>query len=323
MDALATCTSTVSALAVAPELVEAARGYAQAATAEATRRAYARQWRAFVAWCEAQQLEALPAQPGTVALYLSHLAESGRKVATVEQAAAAIAAAHRAAGHPSPREDAGLRLVLRGIRRTVGVAQREAAPVLAEHLRAMVEALPDTLAGARDRALLLVGFAGAFRRSELAALTVEDATFGPDGLELHLRRSKTDQEGRGRLVAIPYAGTPDRCPVRALRAWLDAARITSGPLFREVTRHGHVSAAPLTGRSVARVVKRAAAAAGLDASRYSGHSLRAGFVTQAKLKGKAEDAIMRQTGHRSVAVMRKYDRRAELWRDNAAAGLLD
>jgi integrase len=312
-----------ASLVAAPELVEAARGFADAATADNTRRAYARQWAAFVAWCEANRLEALPALPATVALYATHLAESGRKVATVEQAVAAITAAHRAAGHASPREDAGLRLVLRGIRRTVGVAQREAAPVLAGHLRAMLKELPATLAGARDRALLLVGFAGAFRRSELVALTVSDATFTPDGLELRIRRSKTDQEGRGRLVAIPYSGTPDLCPVRALRAWLEASAIAEGPLFREVTRHGHVATAPLTGRSLSRIVKRAATAAGLDASRFSGHSLRAGFVTQAKLKGKAEDAIMRQTGHRSVAMVRKYDRRAELWRDNAAAGLLD
>jgi integrase len=145
----------------------------------------------------------------------------------------------------------------------------------------------------------------------------------PEGLEVTLRRSKTDQEGRGRLVALPYSGTPDLCPVRALRAWLDAAAVTGGPVFREVNRHGQVQAGALTGHTVARLVKRAAVAAGLDPAAYSGHSLRAGFVTAAKLARKDEASIMRQTGHRSVAMVRKYDRRADLWRDNAAAALLD
>lgn len=308
---------------VALELVERTRAFASAATSENTRRAYARQWAAFTTWCEASQLEALPANPATVALYVSHLAELGRKVATIEQAVAAISAAHGVAGLPSPREDAKLRMVLRGIRRTVGAAQREAAPVLASHLRSMLEALPASLLGQRDATLLLVGFSGAFRRSELVALTVGDVAFTADGLEVTLRRSKTDQEARGRLVAIPYSGAPDLCPVRALKTWLEAAGIVEGPLFREVTRHGRVESAPLTGRSLSRIVKRAAGAAGLEAATFSGHSLRAGFVTQAKIKGRAEDAIMRQTGHRSVAMVRKYDRRANLWRDNAAAGLLD
>lgn len=319
-----TALSTVAAsLAVSPELVEQVRGFAAAAVSANTRRAYAHQWAAFRAWCESRGLEALPAKPGTVALYASELASKGRKVATIEQAMAAVSAAHGAAGHASPRQDAALRLVLKGIRRTVGTAQREAAPVLASHLRTMLEALPRTLAGARDAALLLVGFSGAFRRSELVGLELADVAFTTDGVEVTLRRSKTDQEGRGRLVAIPYSGTPEACPVRALRAWLEAAGVTTGPVFREVTRHGQVAASALTGRSLSRIVKRAATVAGLEPSAFSGHSLRAGFVTQAKLKRKDEASIMRQTGHRSVAMVRKYDRRADLWRDNAAAGLLD
>lgn len=187
----------------------------------------------------------------------------------------------------------------------------------------MRAALPGSLAGVRDAALLLVGFSGAFRRSELVGLEIRDVAFTADGLEITLRRSKTDQEGRGRLVALPFSGSPEMCPVRALRAWLDVASITAGPIFREVTRYAHVEDAALSGRSLSRLVKKAAEAAGLDPSVFSGHSLRAGFVTQAKLKRKDEASIMRQTGHRSVAMVRKYDRRADLWRDNAAAGLLD
>lgn len=314
---------TAAHVSIRPELVEQVRGFASAATSANTRRAYSRQWTAFSTWCGARGLAALPALPSTVALYASELAELGRKVATIEQAMAAVSAAHGAAGLSSPREDAALRLVLRGIRRTIGAAQREAAPVLAGHLRAMLEVLPQTLAGSRDRALLLVGFSGAFRRSELVGLEIRDVVFTTDGVEVTLRRSKTDQEGRGRVVALPYSGSPEVCPVRALRSWLGAAAITEGPVFREVTRHGRVESAPLTGRSVSRIVKRSGISAGLEASSFSGHSLRAGFVTQAKLKRKDEASIMRQTGHRSVAMVRKYDRRADLWRDNAAAGLLD
>lgn len=309
---------------VSPELVQRVRDYAAAAKSPATRRAYARHWTAFTAWCASSSHPALPAAPGTVALYASSMAAAGRKVATIEQAMAAISAAHGAAGHPSPRDDANLRAALRGIRRELRTAQREAAPVLAEHLHLVLGKLStSTRQGLRDRALLLVGFAGAFRRSELVALEVRDAAFTTDGLELAIRRSKTDQEGRGRLVALSYSGNPAACPVRALRAWLAAACITEGPLFRRVTRHEAVGPRALSDRSVSDIVKRSVAAVGLDGSLYSGHSLRAGFVTQAKLKRKDEAAIMRQTGHRSVAMVRKYDRRVDLWRDNASAGLLD
>lgn len=309
---------------LSPELVEKVREYAAAAKSPATRHAYGRQWAAFVAWCESAGHPSLPAAAGTVALYASSLASSGRKVATIEQAMAAISAAHGAASLPSPRDDANLRATLRGIRRELTTAQRQAAPLLASHLHSMLEVLSvESIIGRRDRALLLVGFAGAFRRSELAAIEVRDVTFTAEGLEVIIRRSKTDQEGEGRLVALTFASNPAACPVRSLRAWLDAASITEGPLFRRVTRHGAVGSFALSDHSIAKIVKRSVRAVGLDASTFSGHSLRSGFVTQAKMKRKDEAAIMRQTGHRSVTMVRKYDRRVDLWNDNASAGLLD
>lgn len=321
MDSLAR--TTPSAVVIAPELVGAAQDFAAASKSPNTRRAYSRQWAAFTAWCSAQGFEPLPAQPNAVALYAAAMAQAGRAVASIEQAVAAIGAAHSTAGHASPRSNPAVKAVMSGIRRTKGVAQREAAPVLAETLRSMLEVLPPTLAGRRDAALLLVGFAGAFRRSELVGLELRDVAFTTAGLEVNLRRSKTDQEGRGRLVALPYSSSPEVCPVRALRAWLDSAGVLEGPVFREVTTHGQVGAVALTGRSLSRIVKRTAGKAGLDPKAFSGHSLRAGFVTQAKLRRKDEASIMRQTGHKSVAMVRRYDRRADLWRDNAAAGLLD
>lgn len=315
--------STKALPALTQGLAEKVREYAAASMSQATRRAYSRQWAAFEAWCKASDLSSLPAAAGTVAAYATTLAETGKKVATIEQAMAAISSAHGAAGVESPREDPKLRATLRGIRRTLTVAPREAAPVLAQHLHAIFDGLPKNRSGLRDRALLLVGFAGGFRRSELVALEVGDIAFTQEGLEVTIRKSKTDQEGKGRLVAISFAGNPEACPVRALRAWLDAAAITKGPLFRSVTQFGVVGPKALNDRSVSDILKRRVAVLGLDPAAYSGHSLRAGFVTQAKLKRKDEASIMRQTGHRSVVMVRKYDRRVELWRDNASAGLLD
>jgi integrase len=210
---------------------------------------------------------------------------------------------------------------LKGIRRTVGTAQAGKRPIYTEQLRAILQALPETLQGVRDRALLLFGFAGGFRRSELSALAVEDIAEAPEGLIIKLRRSKVDQEGQGREVALPYGAHPDTCPVRAYRAWLTAGAVGGGPVFREIDRHGRVQAKPLHRDSIGLIVKRAAARIGLDPAQYAGHSLRAGLATQAYLNGATEFAIMQQTGHRSLATLRKYIRNASLFQDNSAAKL--
>jgi integrase len=308
------------AAALAP-LVASARAYAAKAKAEATRRAYRAAWAGFVAWCEERGFAALPAEPGTIALYLSHLADSGRRLATIQKALAALVEAQRAAGFPSPRDDARVRVVMKGIRRTLGVAPRQKDPVSPSELRAMVRSRPETLQGFRDRALLLVGFAGAFRRTELVALDVGDVAFGEDGLTVTLRRSKTDQEGVGRKVGIPFGSTPECCPVRTLRRWLEAAGLEEGPLFRPV-KGSTLAVARLSDQAVARLVKRAAEAVRLNPSRLSGHSLRAGLATAAAKAGKSERSIMAQTGHRSAQMVRRYIRDGGLFQGNAAAGLL-
>jgi integrase len=235
----------------------------------------------------------------------------------------AITKAHQIAGHPSPAtmQQPAVSETLKGIRRTLGTAQRTKAPLLTADVRRMLEALPDNLLGCRDRALLLLGFAGGFRRSELAALDVEDVLKNDDGLVVKLRRSKTDPEGKGRDVGIPYGSNPSTCPVRTLQAWKNAAGIAEGALFRGVDRHGHVGPARLHKDSVGLIVKRAAEAAGLDPDLYAGHSLRAGLATQSYLNGAGELAIMRQTGHRSLAMVRRYIRDGSLFRDNAGGKL--
>ena len=302
-------------------LIDRARGYAADAKSDATRLAYRTGWRLFEAWCDGNGICALPATPASIATYLASMADSGRKVATIERALAAIAHEHRANGHPWTKGSPVISEVLKGIRRRVGVAQAKKAPVVDEDLRALVRTLGDGLAGLRDRALLTLAWFGAFRRSEVVALTVEDVIFGREGLIVTLKKSKTDQEAHGLEKGIPYAGDPAVCPVRALREWLDAAQIATGPLFRAVSRGERLGDA-LGDKAVARIVKRAARSAGLDDTKFAGHSLRAGFITTAARKGKSLDAIMRQSAHKSERIARGYIRHGTLFSDNAAVGLL-
>jgi site-specific recombinase XerD len=296
----------------------AAREFIDQAKAPNTVRAYRSDWRDFSEWCEARGLDALPAAAQTVVLYLSELA-GRRKTATITRRLSAISQAHQMAGLASPAGAAAVRAVMAGIRRAKGTAPDAKAPALTEDIRAMVAALPGDLLGVRDRALLLVGFAGAFRRSELVGLDARDAEVTRDGLVVTLRRSKTDQEGQGRKVGIPYGSDPATCPVRAFQAWLEASGITEGAVFRPITRHGRMQPGRLSANAVASVVKRYAAAAGLDPARYAGHSLRAGLATAAAIGGASERAIMAQTGHKSVNMVRRYIRDGSLFRENAAA----
>ena len=320
-----TALSTVDPCILSTELaagVERARAFAGNARCERTRKAYAADLAAFRTWATAADLPSLPSTESAVGVYIGVLADAGRKVATIDRALAAIMQAHVQIGHRLDGRHPAIRDVRSGIRRALGTAPAKKAPVEDTELRAMLATLGEDLAGLRDRALLVLGWTGAFRRSELVALTVADVTFGRDGLVVNLRRSKTDQEGRGSEKGLPYAGDPAVCPVRALRAWLDAAGIIDGALLRSVDQHGNVGSDGLSDRSVARVVQRTAAAAGLDAALFAGHSLRAGFATTAARKGKSLDAIMRQTGHKSERIARGYIRHASLFTGNAASGLL-
>jgi integrase len=311
---------------IAGEL-EGARAFASASRAPRTLDAYACQWRTFAAWCTSRGLVALPALPTTVAAFLVSRVDAGRKVASIALALSAIGAVHKTRGLVSPTVHPAVTATWEGIRRTLGTAQRRAAPAAVDELRAMLEALPCAGLGAvRDRALLLVGFAGAFRRSELEALDVADLSFRAEGLVVSVRRSKTDQLGEGAEVAISAGEHAATCPVRALRAWLElaavaeGATVAEGAVFRSVDRHGHVGER-LDGAEVSRIVKRAAKRAGLDSSRFSGHSLRAGLATTAAKLGRADRSIMRQGRWASRAMVDRYVRDASLFTDNASAGI--
>jgi integrase len=297
---------------------ERARQYARESRAVNTRRAYRSDWADFTAWCQAHGRTALPASPETLVLYLSDRADT-LKTLTLQRRLTAISQAHKAADLDTPTADRAVRRIMTGIRRQKGTAQEGKAPAITRVIRAMVAHLPPTLRGQRDRALLLLGFAGAFRRSELVSLDVGDLAWSDDGLTVRLTRSKTDQEGAGRTVGIPYGSKPATCPVRAVRAWLTAAEITDGPLFRGVDPHKNLRRTRLSDKTVARVVKNAAEAAGYDPALYAGHSLRAGLATAAAQAGVAERVIMAQTGHKSLPMVRKYIREGSLFTQNAAA----
>jgi integrase len=302
--------------------LERAREYARGAKAESTWRAYRSDWVHFHEWCRAQGREALPAEPATVAAYLVFMADVARaRVSTIQRRVSAISQAHRAAGaEPPPTTDWTVRQVLRGIRRDRKEAPEQKSPLLPADLRRLIGGLEVTgLRGVRDRALLLLGFAGAFRRSELAALDWEDVQERPEGLAIRLRWSKTDPEGEGEIRGVPRGGHAESCPVLALHAWRDTSGLASGPLFRGLSRHGALLTDRLSDRGVARAVQRAARLAGLEPDRYAGHSLRAGLATAAA-EGRAPGwVIRRQTGHRSDRMLERYIRSGRLFVDNAVS----
>jgi site-specific recombinase XerD len=299
--------------------LDSAKTYARNEKAENTRRAYRSALAAFVEWCAARNASSLPAAPGTVAAYLAGLADQGRKVSTIQIHAAAIGHAHRLSGLASPLSDEGVKATLRGIRRTIGVAAQGKRPLTAELIAKVLRKLPDTLAGKRDRALIALGFAAALRRSEIVGLTIGQIERTPKGLFVHLGKTKTDQEGRGAVIAVPK-GRKIR-PVQALEAWIDAAQIREGALFRRVTGPERVGGA-LSDRAAAEIVKRAVENAGFDVNAFSGHSLRSGFVTSALDEGVDLFRVMDVTRHKRMETLRIYDRRSKAFDGHAGKDFL-
>lgn len=299
----------------------------EASTAGATRRAYKSQLRRFTEWCRTNSLCPLPAAPETVAAFISFLAESGKGNATVNQALAAISVAHRVANLPTPTTDIAVQKAARGFRREFGQPPRKKPAATADLVKKMLIALEagGTIRDARDAALLAVGFAGGFRRSELVALNVEDLSWETeDGTEccvIQIRRSKTDQEGHGMEKAVFAADDPRFSPPLLLRRWLDLAKISEGPVFRRIRRGGHVQGARVSDQVVVQVVKRTATLAGLQPD-LSAHSLRSGFVTTAVRQGRTPDEISIQTGHRSMNVLMGYYQRRNVREKNAARNVL-
>lgn len=334
-------------------LTAAAADFLSAAAAENTKRAYAGDFRHFVGWCDRERRASMPATPEDIANYLAELATgstavthgaagevdradpdaevdgandpatAARATATIKRRVAAIRLAHKAAGHIDPTGHVVVERTLAGIVRTLGSRQDRSEPLTKERLARAVRAIDDGgLRALRDRALLLVGFAGAFRRSELVAIRVEDLTFSDAGVLVDVPRSKTDQAGRGRVKAIPRLAGPRRlCPARSLADWCDRAGIVAGPVFRGLTRAGDVRATALHDGEVSRIVKRAVTAIGLDPAGFSGHSLRAGFVTTARAEGVPDHLVMSQTGHSDPRSLAVYTRPEDLFVANPLSWL--
>lgn len=286
-----------------------------ASIAHNTRRAYASDLNRFVDWGGS-----IPSTPQLLAFYLAEHANS-HSVATLARWVVSIGKAHRAAGYCDPTKSELVASVLQGIRRTRGVVIAQARPLMRDDLLLTLDAMDNTLKSMRDRALLLMGFAGGFRRSELTALDVEDIQPVRQGVVLHVRKSKTDQDRRGRKIGVPHA-QGRHCPVIALETWISAADITDGPLFRAVSRHQHVAKRRLSAEAVSIIIRQSLEAAGMSGSGYSGHSLRAGFATSAAQVGVSSWNIRQQTGHASDAMLARYIRMGELFTNNAAGALL-
>ena len=286
--------------------------YRAAAFSPNTRRAYQADLNDFLAWLRERGVDR--PGPSDVAGYLASLPRRGLKVSTVRRRAATLG---KVFGF-SVRRDPLTGPVLSGIERTHGVREDGKDALLLEDLRRILPDGDDLLA-VRDRALLLLGFAGGFRRSELAALQLADLQFREEGLVVLVRRGKTDPEGAGRKVGIPFGAHEETCPVRALRAWLDAGVIRTGAVFRRV--YGRHAGQELEPQAVWCVTRRLCAKAGLDPKRFGAHSLRAGMVTQAIRGGASDHAIMAQTGHRSSDMVRRYRRETDIFQDNAGGKL--
>jgi site-specific recombinase XerD len=301
-------------------LLAAEKRFSKASVSNNTRRAYAADWVDFEYWCKRVKRASLPATAETVALYLTKMANN-LKTSSLKRRITSISKAHELKNIESPTKNERVRAVIRGILRSNGERQAHASPTLLTHIKTMIEAMPNNKKGFRDKALLLLGFAGGFRRSELVALNTEDLTLSKDGFTIKIRKSKTDQTGRGRTIAIGFGENELTCPILALEAWLSEARIARGPLFRPIDKWNVIADSRLTDQSVRLILKESLIRAGIPSKGFSGHSLRAGFVTVASINGASERDIQKTTGHVSLEVLRRYIRDANIFRENASKRL--
>jgi integrase len=301
----------------------AAQALAQQATAAATLRAYRTDWTHFSQWCAAHGFVAVPAAPATVGAYLASLAGSYAPT-TIRRRLSALGKMHRFNDLPWNPAHRDIQGPLQGVLRTHGRPVQKAAALTLPMLRQLLATCDRSVRGRRDRALLLFGFVGALRRSELVALRVEDVALVADGLQLRIRRGKTDQAGQGAEIGLPRGRHVETCPVRALEAWQAVARRKAGPLFRRISTGGGIGDTALHPDAVRQILAHRVAMAGIAVDgfdRLSAHALRVGFITEAYDKGVRDEDIMRHTRHRDLRTMRGYVQRAGLVRESPARKL--
>ncbi len=292
---------------------------------ENTLNAYESDWNDFCDWCKYHKEIAFPAMPETIVNYINDLADYA-KSATIKRRISAISENYNAAGRAAtnPCKAWVVKEALIGLTRLKGSIQVGKTPIYWEELEEMVSVMDlSTLQGLRDRAILILGFMGAFRRSELAGLDVEDIKKFPQGIVVTIRKSKTDQTQEGQQIGIPYLKDKNLDCIAALRAWTTKAEIKEGPLFRRILQNGKPSAHRISDKSINLIVKKYAAAIGLDPALYGAHSLRHGFATYAAMHGIEERLIMKQTRHRSVEMVRRYINEADLFTNNPIAKIFN
>lgn len=323
MDHSVTHSSSALAQLELDNALQAARRYSKKSRANSTWRAYRSDWRLFEAWCQTVALPNLPADPDTVAMFVASQASAGLNPSTLNRRLAAIRLVHLGAGHPSPHNALRVVEVMRGIRRDWSQPPAKKTAAVDDDIKRMADSVePGTRMGLRDRALLLFGFAGAFRRSELVAVNTWNLEEREEGLKVTIEKSKTDQEAKGQVIAIVRQPESPYCPVQALQDWITVAEIERGALFRRMFRGDKVGEARLSAQSVALVVKEYASRAGLDWERYAGHSLRSGFLTSAARNRASIFKMADQSRHKSLDVLREYVKAEDLFDGNAGEDLL-
>ena len=287
-------------------------------TAANTIKGYRHDWKIFAAWCSLAHRNSFPATAETLCFFVERELTRGRKISTTVRRVTSVKYVHRAAGFESPA-GAGVQELLVRAQRLTGEQPRQMEPLSLAQIRTMSEQLRalNIERAFRDRAILVIGFASALRRASLADLLLSDVQVRSEGLVLHIRREKQDQEGRGRNIGLPIGKHEDTSPASCYADWLRARGSAEGPLFFAFDRWDRMERRAMTPASVGKVVKRAVRGIGLDPARYSGHSLRSGFITEAAEAGAGELLIASQTGHRSMEILRRYFRRRDLFKANA------
>ena len=285
-----------------------------------TLRAYKSDFKDFGAFCYKHGLSSLPTEPKIVSLYLTHLSKSS-KISTLRRRLVSISMVHKLKGHYLDTKHPIIVENFMGIRRVKGSIQKGKKPILINHLKLIINSINEKKSNEinklRDKALILIGFGGGFRRTELISIDYEDLEFVPEGLKITVRKSKTDQFGEGMIKGLPYFNDKNYCPVINLREWLEISNIKSGPVFRRFSKGSVLTDKRLTDQSVVLLIKEYLRLAGIENKNFSGHSLRSGFATVAAEFGADERSIMAMTGHKTTQMVRRYIREANLFKNNA------
>ena len=293
----------------------------QSSKSNNTIRAYKSDFRDFGLFCAQNGFKSLPSEPKIVSLYLTHLSTKEIKMSTLKRRLVSIGVIHKLKGHYLDTKHPIIIENIMGIKRRKGSIQKGKKPLLINNLKIIINVIDEyinqDLKKFRDRSIILMGFAGGFRRNEIVSLDYDDLDFVSEGLKINLKRSKTDQFGEGSVKGLPYFDNSQYCPVLSLKNWIQVSNISSGPLFRRFSKGSKLSENRLTDQTVALLIKKYLNLAGIDNKNYSGHSLRSGFATSAAESGAEERSIMAMTGHKSTEMVRRYIKDANLFKNNA------